>query len=452
MSTNTIQTGELYERSLSIRYCYPRLLESKSKESILLNDQLPPEMWLHIFKYLHEQDMQNFIFAYPQFQPLQLIWHAQEVNRLNTDPIQSKFIPTIQAKYGSQTLFCFSDADFFNQNVNACCRVAAVYAFFLLGHAEDSQTYTVRYDRTTDQTCEVDMKKLLADAFYNRNCYGSLYRVKQKDENKREPMIDLDHSVDRTYMTNRHQSQFIGQDLLSKLHLEIIDKSNLAAEMDYYKDDHEIEKHVLAYERRNALFDRNEKLVDEFLHTGDESWYDEIACTKNHILGYREHLLDQTKQESGTGLFRMLSAKDYLLDRLCFCPLGDYNIKEVRKIIQLYNHLIFDFNTHQLSVERLPDKASSIHQSRTLLSKCVELLQQSVPAENPISYYRVNIEKLAEKTQGFNHASCQCYLPSVTIDQFSFLDYTYLSHVHLSVSQNSNNVFVLTTYGGIAAL
>ena len=136
--------------------------------------------------------------------------------------------------------FNFSDADFFHQHIDACCRVAAVYAFFLLGHRKDSKTYTVRYDKNTHEACEVKMEKILADTFYNRNCYGSLYRVKQKSEDRRQPMVDLDESVDRTYMTNRHQSQFIGQDLLSRLHLKVKESSPMDCDSDYEMeyDDH----------------------------------------------------------------------------------------------------------------------------------------------------------------------------------------------------------------------
>lgn len=35
---------------------------------------------------------------------------------------------------------------------------------------------------------------------------------------------------------------------------------------------------------------------------------------------------------------------------------------------------------------------------------------------------------------------------------FHFFDYTYLSHVHLTIAENNGDVFVLATYGGIAAL
>ncbi|UJR16978.1 hypothetical protein I4U23_003876 [Adineta vaga] len=453
-----MDSGELYERSLSIRYCYPRLLQSKMKQTIVeeeeevLIDRLPSEIWLHIFGYVHEQDIRNFVFAYPQFQLLKIFWEAKEKQHLKSDPYQPKFIPTIHVQYGSRTLFRFSDADFFYQHVNACCRVAAVYAFFLLGHSKDSQTYTVRYDRNTQQTCEVNMEQLLADAFYNRNCYGSLYRVKQKDENKREPMIDLDHSVDRTYMTNRHQSQFIGQDLLPNLHL-ILENHQLS-ELDGHNrgkyEDHFNEQEFLAWQRRHALYDRNEKLVDEYLNANTHLTY-RAQCSKDSVLGFREHVFNQIENKSGTSLFRMLSAKDHVIYGFCDCPGCYYQIYTVQDLITIYNHLIFDFDTHRLAIEHLADE-SSCEDFNSLLYDCVQILQDKVPQENPVSFYRVNIEKLAEVTQGFNHAGCQCQYPTVKVNQFSFLDYTYLSHVHLSVAQNNEHVYVLATYGGIAVL
>jgi hypothetical protein len=223
------KAGKLYERSLSIRYCYPRLLELKlNKSSIIgeqqeeaLFDRLPREMWLRILKLLHEQDVRNLIFAYPQFQLLTRLWKSQEKIFLENDPFRPKYHPAIHTQYGRQTSFRFSDVDFFNRHVSECCRVAAVYAFFLLGHDRDATTYTVRYDRKTQEVHEVEMEQILADVFYNRNCYGSLYRVTQKNEHRRQPRQDFDNSVDRTYMINRHQSQFIGQDLLPKFHVKI---------------------------------------------------------------------------------------------------------------------------------------------------------------------------------------------------------------------------------------
>ena len=455
MSVNTSNTGELYERSLSIRYCYPRSLELivKLDEQNPLIDQLPPEMWLHIFKFLHEQEVHNLIYAYPKFQLLKLIWEAHEIKQVETDPSQPKFIPTIHTQYGSRTLFCFSNADFFYQHVDACCRVAAVYAFFLLGHGKDSKTYTVRYNKNTHEACEVKMEKLLAYVFYNRNCYGSLYRVKQKNEDQRQPMVDLDYSVDRTYMTNRHQSQFIGQDLSPRLHLKVEEAcspdSGSDTEIEYWGVLDEVD--ILSYQRRMALYDDNEKLVNEYLNDDvDEEC--RVRCTRDHLLGYHEHVVEQMQQDSGTSLFRMLSAKDHLIKEPCACSLSTSNIGVVRDFIRVYNHLIFDFDTHQLAVERLSNTASPYVRYNSPLHNYIKTLRKSAPRDNPIAYYRVNIEKLAKQTKGFNHASCNCSYPSMKVDQFSFLDYTYLSHVHLTVAQNTDHVFVLATYGGIAAL
>ncbi|CAF0906569.1 unnamed protein product [Rotaria sordida] len=459
----TSEISELYERSLSIRYSYPRLLEQKSRAQIIhqddkkpLIDKLPSEMWLHIFKYLHEQDVQHLIFAFPQFQLLKIAWDAQMRKNFEKDDHLQKFIPTIHTKYGSRTLFRFSDNDFFYQHIEGCCRVVAVYAFFLLGHRDDSTTYTVRYDRNTQEVCEVKMERILTDAFYNRNCYGSLYRVAQKDESKRQPKIDLDYSVDRTYMINRHQSQFIGQDLLSQFHfkMHISDSSN-SERSDSYGSDKLDKSCILHYQRIHALYDREKKLVDEnsIIEEDSYAWMNRTNCSRDDIMGYCQNLLRQTEQKSGTSLLRILLAEDHVINRICRCSVGIHSdMNEVENLIVYYNHLIFDFDTHRLAVEQLSDGKSNSTDRDSLLYSCLRTLQRSVPRGNPITYYRVNIEKLAEITKGFNHASCQCSYPEVKIDQFSFLDYTYLSHVHLAVGQNKNYVFVLATYGGVAAL
>ncbi|CAF4177065.1 unnamed protein product [Rotaria magnacalcarata] len=186
-SVKAIDIGELYEHSLSIRYCYPHILELKSEKPIM------------------NQDEQNKL--------IEQLPEAEEVKKFEENLLRQKFIPTINGAYGSRTLFRFSDSEFFCQHIDQCCRVAAVYAFFLLEHSRNATSYIVKYDRNTHEVCEVEMEKLLADVFYNRNCYASLYGVEQKDRIKRQPTTDLDHSVDRTDMTNRHQAQFIGQDL-----------------------------------------------------------------------------------------------------------------------------------------------------------------------------------------------------------------------------------------------
>ena len=256
------------------------------------------------------------------------------------------------------------------------------------------------------------------------------YKVKQKDEVKRNPMIDLEHSVDRTYMTNRHQSQFLGRDLLSRFRFKIkkwdtSDNDDVDTNDEY--DQYTTERDLLAIQRNTVLTSKSYKIVDE-----DKQMFHR----KDPILGYRENLIQQTEQESGASLCRILSAKN--LSIMGPCMLHNENCRNggiIDDSVQIYNHLLFDFDTHQLTVENISE--------------------ESTTTNNRTRYYRVNVEKLAKETGGFNHASCQSFYPDMIVDHFSFLDYTYLSHVDLTVAQSTGNidhVNVEATYGGIAAL
>ena len=323
----------------------------------------------------------------------------------------------------SNTRFSFPDSNFFYRHINGCCRVTAVYAFFLLGHGRDSTTYIVRYDKDTHEVCEVQMEKVLADTFYNRNCYGSLYRVEQKDQMKREPRIDLDHSVDRTYFTNPHQAQFIGQNLLARFHFQMRDLHSTTYALFMQDEHHEVDKSLIeTYERQHALCDDNNKLIDHQMSSYD------FEDAKEPMLSYSEHLM---KEEAGASLFRMISAKDHFIDLVRICPTYKCQLSKIRNLIRYYNHLVFDFDTHHLVVERLSNGELSDRDSDSLLQDCLKTLQSSNSEVIPIEYYRVSIEQLAKETKGFNHVSHQTSYPAVNTDHFSFLDYTHLSHVPL---------------------
>lgn len=452
-----LSIGDLYERSLSIRYCYPRLLEEKHHRTMSIDnenkpliEQLPSEIWLNILKFLHEPDVENLVFAYPEFHILKISWQAQENRNFIDDSSKEKFIPTIQTQYGRHILFRFSDPVFFSQHIDQCCRVAAVNAFVLLGNSQDSTKYTIRYNQNTQEVCEIEMEKLLADVFYNRNCYGSLYRVEQQNKDKRQPNIDFNCSVDQTYMINRHHAQFIGHDLLPRFHLRI--KSTLTDDWDMDDDDadeHTAEAKIRTYQRLSALHSTDEQLVDP---SGDNDSDSYKRAARDDILGYREQLIRQADQEFGTSICRIISAENHTVDYICVCGMFPrYSDTDFVEWINVYNHLIFDFDTHQLEVKQLSNEESKKFDSFHIIQRCFKPLKKSDTEDISMSYYRVNIEKLAEKSQGFNHASCYCEFPAIEVDQFSFLDYTYLSHVYLAVFQHEDHVFVLTTYDGIAA-
>ncbi|CAM4931839.1 unnamed protein product [Rotaria socialis] len=378
------------KRSLSIRYCYLHILQLKSEKSIMNQDeqkklieQLPVEMWISILKHLDKQDIQHLVLAFPDFQLLKIVWEAEEVKKFEENLLRQKFIPTINGVYE---------------------------------HSRTATSYIVQYDRNTHEVCEVEMEKLLADVFYNRNCYGSLYGVEQKDRIKRQPTIDLDHSVDRTYMTNRHQAQFIRQDLLSRFHLEkstllhSSDDEKFDSDMSIDNQQYEFDKlEILTRQRKHALENTEEKLVDQYLvanNNGHDYHLDRWRTfSRDDIIGYRENLLKQIEQDSGYH-----NVEAYI---------------DTGRSTACQNHLIFDFDTHQLVVERLSDEMPHDVKPTSLLYDCVRQLQKSISQDNPILFYRVNVEKLAKaKKINFN----------------------------LAIGHNSDHAFVLATYGGVAAL
>jgi hypothetical protein len=205
---------------------------------------------------------------------------------------------------------------------------------------------------------------------------------------------------------------------------------------------------LLRLQRREALSESKTQVIEQSFEREGFEW------SKDPTSGYCEHLLEQTEQGSGTSLFRMISATEYLKTEAGRCALCMGTMVMIPSLIHCYNHLIFDFDTHQLTVECLPSEEAHGKHVDPLLNKCVRTLERLIPEENSILSYRVNIEQLARQTKGFNHASCECAAPrtaTMDVDQFSFLDYSELSHVYLAVAQNSDHVFVLATYGGIVA-
>ena len=216
---NFLEASNLYERALSIRYCYPRYLQTATNDSVINKDDeqsgcptLPLEVWHHIFNFLPGYDAQNLVYAYPHLHVAKESWERHERN--NASKLSSqKYLPKVNYQKGIVTRFEFPDADFFLENADGCCRVAAMYSFFLLGHKPEDDVYTVRYNPDTQDVCAVALESFLTDAFYNRRCYGSFYNVCQQDPKRKDPKKDLEACVDRNYMLLRHGAEFVGVEL-----------------------------------------------------------------------------------------------------------------------------------------------------------------------------------------------------------------------------------------------
>ena len=127
----------------------------------------------------------------------------------------------MDSQHGIATKFRFQDAFFSSENEEACVRVSAMYAFYLLGHRADDQFYTVRYNPETQEVCAVALQSLLTDTFLNRPCFGSVYAVRQQDPSKKDLLVDFDASIDNIYMTLRHGAQFLGGAVTDRMRVKV---------------------------------------------------------------------------------------------------------------------------------------------------------------------------------------------------------------------------------------
>ena len=139
-----------------------------------------------------------------------------------------KMIPILLYTFGVISCFKFTDKNFFEENLEQCLKVAAVYSFTLLGQSkrpievegrpnqkecdkrdtrselERNRIYTVRFDPESGSVVYVPLVKLLNDVFYNRKSFGYIYSVYQQEQKRRDPVSDFISSVDRFVISFFH--------------------------------------------------------------------------------------------------------------------------------------------------------------------------------------------------------------------------------------------------------
>ncbi|KAJ3101244.1 hypothetical protein HDU97_001541 [Phlyctochytrium planicorne] len=135
--------------------------------------------------------------------------------------VEGFFWPEIRDVRGTSCGFIFPDTAFFKENLEGSCRAAALLAFFQFGHCKNLKTYTVSYNPVTQAVKAVDFKEVVAAAYYNRPLYGSIFKVISKNEGEADPVTDFNHCVDRSYMTHRFGSQFVGSDFVRNRHCNV---------------------------------------------------------------------------------------------------------------------------------------------------------------------------------------------------------------------------------------
>ena len=574
--------GELYERALSIRYCYPMAIDLEEFESQNTNDYthdnfpLPNTVWQHIFNLLSGKDIENVVKAFPGLYFTQKSW---ELNRCRGKKAHSenqpKHIPSVDSQYGIATKFRFQDALFFSENEEACVRVAAMYAFYLLGHRVDDQFYTVRYNPETQEVYAVALKSLLTDTFLNRPCFGSVYAVRQQDPSKKDLLVDFDASVDNIYMTLRHGAQFLGGAVTDKMRVKVkwlgVSEKAIAKyiQRETEEDDSACsdvsedstcldEKEDVCQEENRDLtvIDRHNRFIrslfkEKILEVAKENYmkgnasknafiylYDcrdgemgSVPAVINDVVACKS--LQSTKStfsklyyshndyiESGASMVydcdgNFSTAKELFLKRvleicdkkpgvsaaivteikkntqvventMCFCnwPGGDgYDKIFKSNDPKCYNHLVFDFSTHQLIITKNEMSSSlavqqdvkewesngsefSDYDSSDCEGSCTDdctfegpfyksFVKKGLGGLSDVFNYKVDISPILEDAAAFNHSSCNCSVPGFEFEEcHNIQDYPALNHIHVAggVKINTNEVILWTFYGGIVAL
>ena len=487
------EASQFYERALSLRYCYPAALSnSKPSNSLIFSTSatniFPYVVWGKIFFYLNGQDAERLVYAFPDLRSVKILQDQRFASILQGLPERKrpKFYPKVEYQQGIYTCFKFSDADFFESNVEGCCRVAAMYSFFLLGQSPSDKMYPVRFNPDTQEVCVMPLDTLLWSAFYNEACYGAIYKVKQQDK-KENPKTDFAESVDRNYMSMRHSAEFIGVDLADNFRVKTTGFNNSDDELTDSDDelpdseDKFTNKDAEIYLRMIEKLNSHKNLhigqggkiseeiidIDRNLEVFSSGGFLYPNSTPKGKKIYLDKLLLSHKERACVSAAIVSSIDESVcIDgrAMCCCFLGVFGqgcsqfADECKQ--SLYNHLVFDFQESKMVVVA-GDGSGSACISRCYLDDVLSRHVNDASAEKEMKGIRhgkmkrftVKIDALAEGFQPFNHASCQCGFPSFEVDEYvSLKDYPFLNHIHLMAQQFSDEMFVWSVYCGIAAL
>ena len=525
----------LYELALSLRYCYPAALKNTEHSSLGIlkaspTNIFPACVWENIFTHLNGQDAERLVYAFPDLNPIKRLQDERFNFKLEAIPVSKRpmFYPKIDLQHGIYTCFEFSDANFFEENQEGCCRVAAMYSFFLLGHSPTNALYTVRFNPDTQEVCVVPLDRLLWDVFYNQPCYGTIYKVKQQGKVK-DAYEDFVASVDRNYMALRHYAEFTGVDVSDTFRTEtkvfkdsrITDDNSDGKSDDESHDDSEdtdlnLEKMVgkekvkiegekggngecnaiyvggeVGTDVKNDIFLRMMDTVGSFraLDLHNDENHDDVRkllygmsdCLNYGLFteplkdSYLKEVLNRSNDHTSVSAALVSSLNKPLTidgEELCFCGFGDMIKGEMigegseqlsdMCEVNIYNHLIFDFQECQLIVERIygdifSSKDCSPCHLRAVLNNHVKS-QSKEKIEKALTYgdmkhFTVCIHPLSQPFVPFNHASCECVFPSFEVNEYVNLkDYPFLNHIHLITQEIDDKMYVWSVYGGIVAL
>ena len=480
--------SDLYEKALSIRYCYPRCINQVPEADIDTSGytNCPPEVWLHIFKFLSGYDAQNLVYAYPELDVILAIW--EDTRRIAAPKLSDvPYIPKIRFQKGVVTSFVFSDAQFFNENKEECCRVAAMYSFFLLGHLPQDDIYTVKYNPDTQEVCTVALETLLTDVFYGQRCYGSVYNVRQQDPNTRNPKKDFEASVDRNYMLIKHGTEFTGVELPgsfsteSTVYMTLDSSENDDEDCDNDdNDDDDYKSSPVVGTQKGVSHDNmlpiyaEEVPMHHFIQCMllSANKRNEIACLPENCTTdlfstdfmssaskYFEALNESMNGSSIAVVSKLMSPLSFDEEEACICsrtPDKKFLDKlDTNFSTEYFNHLVFDFQQAQLKVEFIDGRFKTKFESleADLHEKAILHDMDNFGCTGELIQMEVNIEPILSPDASFNHAACQCGHPRFALQQYYNLTrYHHLTSVGMYAKEKDGKMMIWTIYNGIVAL
>ena len=493
--------SDLFEKALSIRYSYPGgIYQTPKKIDTSGYKRLPLEVWFHVFRFLSGHDAQNLVYAYPE---LNFVMAKFEQRRRNGAPKLSDapYIPKIRFQKGVVTSFVFPDAHFFYENRKECCRVAATYSFFLLGHSARDDVYMVRYNPDTQEVCSVALETFLNDVFYGQRCYGSVYNVQQQDAHTRDPKKDFEASVDRNYMLMKHGAEFTGVELPDSFYTKssvyliddeddvdayIADDDDDGDDDDNNEDDNHNDNNGVGEGKKDKVYHDNvlpfyfwdevvsfsiEKVFQDMLMFADKSkqMYEEEEVGNKDIFKYLdgagqyfEAIEEPMNGPSGAFVSRLKAPLSFDHGQVCICYMGpnEDSCEKLDKdcMTEYFNHLVFDFEQSQLNVEFHEghfeeDLGNELYEPESYEQAILHDMA-SFGCTGELIRAEVNIEPLLSSADtSFNHASCQCGHPRFEVEEhYNLKRYPHLTSISLYGKEKDGKMIVWTVYNGIVAL
>eukprot|EP00794_Sanderia_malayensis_P010151 gene10151-11188_t len=508
---NSLRAGELYERALSIRYCYPMNRERFSHSDIFAHGDygklLPALVWHQIFNYLSGIDRENIIKAFPNLRLTHKAWERYRYiqDERETKTTKAKYIPRVEMQYGIYTKFDFDDADFFWKNEDGCLRVAAIIS--------NHQDGNINKDNDEKDEC-----KQPADKVELHSCgdveSGKIDNINSKNVSANHVSEVVSSStqitpVTNTAITEAGNSSSVGQvgnesclTDIDKKHDDKVycyegdsesentdleesdtewsdsDVANVANNLkNFIRDDCDVDTFYKEYDGQDDIkssddilqlaishstldrtFGRKEVEIPDRLSEDQHEAYEKFVEDTFGIT-YSKAMRHASKSTAVSVALISSLKKPTLIETnsmcLCYWPGGD-GFNRIRKACRtiFYNHLVFDFLANKMVIHKDKDHQCGVKQCY-FIEYFDSFINEELNSDDMLSsfQYCIDVKNIIENTEGFNHASCQCYIPAFKITEYCNLkSYPSLNHIHLVGGEKDGHVFVWAIYGGIAAL